>query len=144
MSLDYLQALQASLIKQRFWLDYSYQQIQTSTGIEHFDIEQFNQFENLCSRYARTIDFLVRKVFRCLDDVEFETQGTLIDVVNRAHKRGFFDDIKTIRDIKDIRNDIVHEYLDDGLQAVFIDIMRTTPDLLLIVDKSLAYIEELI
>jgi hypothetical protein len=26
----------------------------------------------------------VRKVFRCLDDVEFENQGTLIDVVNHA------------------------------------------------------------
>ena len=144
MSLDYLQELNASLVKQRFWLDYSYQQIKPLTNVEKFDIEQFNQFETLCSRYARTIDFLVRKVFRCLDDVEFETQGTLVDVVNRAHKRGFFDDVNIIREIKDIRNEIVHEYLDDGLQEVFVDIMQTAPDLLAIVDNSLSYIENLI
>jgi len=66
-----------------------------------------------------------------------------VDVVNCTHKRGFFDDVNIIREIKNIRNDIVHEYLDDGLQDVFVDIMRTTPELLVIVDKSLAYIEKI-
>ena len=117
-----------ALEKQLFWLDYSYQQLKDSSATDNFSIEQFNQFENLCSRYARTIDFLVRKYFRCLDDVEFENQGTLIDVVNNAHKRGLFLDIELIRQIKDIRNEIVHEYLDDGLQSVFIDVLNTAPE----------------
>jgi uncharacterized protein YjgD (DUF1641 family) len=96
----------------------------------------------LCSRYARTIDFLVRKVFRCLDDVEFENQGTLIDVVNHAHKRGLFEDIESIRQIKDIRNEIVHEYLDEALQSVFSDVLKTVPELIAIGRNTLAYVEK--
>lgn len=129
--------------KQLFWLDYSYQQVKGLSSPAKFSIEQFNQFENLCSRYARTIDFLVRKVFRCLDDVEFENQGTLIDVVNHAHKRGLFTDIELIRQIKDIRNEIVHEYLDDALQGVFVDVVATAPELLAIGRNTLQYAKAL-
>ena len=57
MSSAYLQELGVSLEKQLFWLDYSYQQVKDLPMPENFSIEQFNQFENLCSRYARTIDF---------------------------------------------------------------------------------------
>lgn len=139
MSLAYLQELTVALEKQLFWLDYPYQQLKATSNTENFSIDQFNQFENLCSRYARTIDFLVRKYFRCLDDVEFENQGTLIDVVNNAHKRGLFLEIELIRQIKDIRNEIVHEYLDDALQSVFSDVLKTTPDLMAIGQNSLRY-----
>jgi len=31
----------------------------------------------------------MRKVFRSLDEIEYENQGTLIDVVDNAHKRGY-------------------------------------------------------
>jgi hypothetical protein len=141
MSLAYLEELLGALEKQLFWLDYSYQQVKSLSSPANFSIEQFNQFENLCSRYARTIDFLVRKVFRCIDDVEFENQGTLIDVVNHAHKRGLFTDIELIRQIKDIRNEIVHEYLDDALQSVFADVVATAPELLAIGRNTLQYAE---
>ena len=139
MSLIYLQELSVALEKQLFWLEHSYQQVKDHCSPDKFSIEQFNQFENLCSRYARTIDFLVRKYFRCLDDVEFENQGTLIDVVNNAHKRGLFLDIALIRQIKDIRNEIVHEYLDDALQKVFTDVVSTTPELISVARKTLEY-----
>ena len=43
--------------------------------------------ENLTSRFSRTIDLIVNKVFRSIDYVELEDSGTLIDVVNRAEKR---------------------------------------------------------
>jgi hypothetical protein len=142
MSSAYLQELSVSLEKQLFWLDYSYQQVKALSSPESFSIEQFNQFENLCSRYARTIDFLVRKVFRCIDDVEFENQGTLIDVVNHAHKRGLFKDIEFIRQVKDIRNEIVHEYLDEALQSVFSDVVKTAPELIAIGRNTLAYVEK--
>lgn len=142
MSRAYLQELSVALEKQLFWLDYSYQEVKDLSKPEHFSIEQFNQFANLCSRYARTIDFLVRKVFRCLDDVEFENQGTLIDVVNHAHKRGLFEDIESIRQIKDIRNEIVHEYLDEALQSVFSDVLKAAPELIAIGRNTLAHVEK--
>lgn len=139
MSLIYLQELSLALEKQLFWLDYSYQQVKDLPSSDKFSIEEFNHFENMCSRYVRTIDFLVRKYFRCLDNIEFENQGTLIDVINNAHKRGLFLDIESIRQIKDIRNEIVHEYLDDALQSVFAEVLKTAPDLLAIGRNTLQY-----
>ena len=144
MSLAYLQELTVALEKQLFWLEHSYQQVKDHSSSDKLSIEQFNQFENLCSRYARTIDFLVRKYFRCLDDVEFENQGTLIDVVNNAHKRGLFLDIEVIRQIRDIRNDIVHEYLDDALQNIFIEVLNTAPELIAIGRNTLQYTQRYI
>jgi len=80
-------------------------------------------------------------MFRSIDAVEFENQGTLIDTVNNAHKRGLFTDIETIREIKDLRNDIAHEYIDDNLQDLFEDVMRLTPLLITMAEVTLQYIE---
>lgn len=84
----------------------------------------------------------MRKVFRCIDDVEFENQGALIDVVNHAHKRGLFKDIELIRQIKGIRNEIVHEYLDEALQSVFSGVIKAASELIAIGRNTLAYVEK--
>ena len=78
------------LQKQRNWLEFSLKECEKIGIKKHYSIEEFGKFETLCSRYARSIGFLIRKFFRTLDIYEFEDSGTLIDVVNNAHKRGLF------------------------------------------------------
>lgn len=39
-----------------------------------YEIEDFDKLENLSSRYARSIVFLVRKVFRSIDEAGFESR----------------------------------------------------------------------
>lgn len=139
MSIDNLLENRRLLEKQLFWLTHSFDEVEKIGLKQHYAVNQFDAYENLCSRFGRMIDFLVRKMFRSIDDVEFEQQGTLIDVVNRAHKRNLFDDIDTIRQIKDIRNEIAHEYIDDALQELFGDIVRLTPELIAIAENTLRY-----
>ncbi len=142
MSIENLLTNNALLEKQLFWLKHSYDET-TKIGLKaSYEIEEFDSYENLCSRFSRMIDFLVRKMFRAIDAVEFENQGTLIDTVNNAHKRGLFKNIETIREIKDLRNDIAHEYIDDNLQDLFEDIIRLTPVLITIVETTLQYTEQ--
>ncbi|MDF1827345.1 MAG: hypothetical protein P1U39_03605 [Legionellaceae bacterium] len=140
MSLEVLLQNTKSFEKQLSWLQHSFDEASKIGLKAKYSLKEYDSFENLCSRYARTIDFLIRKVFRSLDDVEFETQGTLVDVVNRAHKRGLFDCIEDIRYIKDLRNEISHEYMDDALQRLFEDILKWTPIVLDIADNTLRYI----
>jgi len=141
MSLDVLLQNTKSLEKQLVWLKHSFDGA-CNIGLKtKYSLTEYDTFENLCSRYSRTIDFLIRKVFRSLDDVEFETQGTLVDVVNRAHKRGLFDRIEDIRHIKDLRNEISHEYMDDALQRLFGDILKWTPVVLDMANNTLNYID---
>ena len=71
------------------WLKRSYT-ICSGIGVkESYTEEESDDLETLTSRFARVSDILIQKAFRSIDAVEFENKGTLIDVVNRAHKRGF-------------------------------------------------------
>jgi hypothetical protein len=129
------------LQKQLFWIDISFNEC-TNIGIkEKYSIEEFGKFETLCSRYSRGIDFLIRKIFRTLDEYEFENQGTLIDVVNNAHKRELFEDIDELRIMKDIRNTIVHEYIEDNLVEVFDEVLEYTEKLINIINTTIKYID---
>ena len=130
------------LQKQMNWLKISYEECQHIGLKQAYTVDEFGKFETLCGRFSRSIDFLIRKFLRTLDAYEFETQGTLVDVVNRAHKRGLFQDIEEIRTIKDIRNTIVHEYIEDELREVFDEMLRYTPKLLEFMSNTLHYAQE--
>ena len=130
--------LHKNLEKQVFWLNRSFEKSK-NLDLENLSIDDFDILENLSSRFARTLDFLVRKYWRALDSLEFENQGTLVDVVNRAEKRKFFDEIEQFREMKDLRNEIVHEYLDDKLEETFDDIREFSKILLEICQRSLDY-----
>ena len=131
------------LQKQLFWIEISFKECEAIGIKDEYSIEEFGKFETLCSRYSRGIDFLIRKIFRTLDAYEFENSGTLIDVVNNAHKRGLFEDIEKLRIMKDVRNTIVHEYIEDALVEVFDEVLQYTKDLVQIMNNTLAYIERL-
>lgn len=144
MSLENLQTQITLLEKQLFWLNYSFEQVAQIDLNIPLDIETINHYENLCSRFSRTIYFLVRKVFRAIDAAEFETQGTLIDSINKAHKRELFESVDVMRNLKDLRNEIVHEYIDDKLEAVFAEVQHLTPVLIQIVNNTLIYSKRLL
>jgi uncharacterized protein YutE (UPF0331/DUF86 family) len=132
------------LVKQIFWLDISFIESSDIGLKENYSIEEFGKFETLCSRYSRSIDFLIRKIFRTIDEFEFENQGTLIDVVNNAHKRGLIDSVDRLRVMKDIRNTIVHEYIEDDLVDVFDEVLEYSKILLDIMKSTSIYIEKIL
>lgn len=131
------------LEKQRSWLRISYDECSTIGVKQEYSVEEFGKFETLCSRYSRSIDFLIRKIFRTLDAYEFENQGTLVDVVNRAHKRGLFDDVEELRVMKDVKNTIVHEYIEEELTGVFDEVLEYSGKLLVIMQTTLLYLESI-
>ena len=128
------------LQKQLAWIKISFKECSDIGIKEDYSIDEFGKFETLCSRYSRGIDFLIRKIFRTLDEYEFENQGTLVDVVNNAHKRGLFEDIDELRIMKDIRNTIAHEYIEDELVDVFSEVLKYTSKLINIIETTLKYI----
>ena len=131
------------LKKQLSWLEISYNECSAIGIKEEYSVDEFGKFETLCSRYSRSIDFLIRKVFRTLDEYEFENQGTLVDVVNNAHKRGLFESVDELRVMKDVRNTIVHEYIEEDLADVFEEVLTYSQKLSVIMVDTLRYIEGL-
>ena len=130
------------LKKQLFWIELSFTKCKNIGIKDDYSIDEFGNFETLCSRYSRSIDFLIRKIFRTIDAYEFENQGTLVDVVNNAHKRELFEDIDELRMMKDIRNTIVHEYIEDELVDVFNEVLEYSDKLIEIMNNTINYIEK--
>ena len=130
------------LEKQLFWLEISYKECLNIGVKDNYTIDEFGRFETLCSRYSRSIDFLIRKIFRSLDEYEFENQGTLVDVVNNAHKRELFESIEEIRIMKDIRNNIAHEYIEDDLKDIFEEVLQYSKILINIINNTIRYIKD--
>ena len=130
------------LEKQLFWIEISFNECSIIGIKEEYSIEEFGKFETLCSRYSRGIDFLIRKIFRTIDEYEFENQGTLIDTVNNAHKRELFEDIEELRIMKDIRNTIAHEYVEDELVEVFEEVLEYTNKLIIIINNTINYLSK--
>jgi len=129
------------LEKQLNWLKISQDECRNIGIKKQYNIEEFGKFEILCSRYSRGIDFLIRKIFRTIDEFEFENQGTLVDVVNNAHKRGLFDNVDELRIMKDVRNTIVHGYIEDDLVEVFDEVLMYSEKLIAIIENTLKYID---
>jgi hypothetical protein len=110
----------AELVLARRHLNYSFQQVAglpaTLVGATE---EQLESVETFTGRFARSVDLLVNKVLRSLDRVEMQPEGTLLDVVNRAEKRGFLARTQELREMKDVRNIIAHDYAGAKAAEIF-------------------------
>lgn len=120
-SRELLAAALAELSSARRHLDYSFQQVAPlPENLDGVDEHQLESIEAFSSRFARTVDLVVNKVLRTLDRVELLPQGTLLDVVNRAEKRGFITRAGDLREMKDVRNIIAHDYAGTKMAEIFV------------------------
>jgi len=125
-----------------YWLNRSYRQCGPIGIKSTYTESELDNFEALTSRFARVSDILTQKVYRSIDAVEFETSGTMIDVVNRAEKRGLIDSTDQIRTIRDLRNSIAHEYVKESLIELFQDTLKLIPTLLKLVNYAKQYCQK--
>ena len=98
--------------------------------------EKLAIFENLTSRFARLCDTLIQKVFRSLNLLELDAGGSMIEMINRAAKRGLVKDRKRMRDLKEVRNIIAHEYTEEEPIKLFKLIHDSTSSLLEIYENA--------
>lgn len=59
--------------------------------------------------------------------MELEIPGTIIDTVNRMEKRGLIQKADEIRELKDLRNVISHEYEESHLIELMKECVGKTP-----------------
>lgn len=121
------------------WLRRSFDRCQAIGSKPSYSEEEFDEFENLTSRFARTSDLIIGKVLRTIDMVELMDSGSIIDSANRAEKRGIIDSVSGLRNLKDLRNEIAHEYEADDLQGIFSAVLGAVPELFGIAERIQAY-----
>ena len=123
-------------------LTYSYT-ICDKIGIkEDYAYEELDKFEALTSRFARTSDILIQKIFRLIDLLELETSGSVLDRINRMEKRDLISSSEVFKEIRRLRNDIAHEYIPEAIETIFKKVLKLTPYLMDSIEKVHRYCVE--
>jgi len=112
-------------------LHYSYQRRPESRVDQTYDEAEWERWDALTARFARLADLLTQRVFRAIDRAEFlPPEATFIDRLNHAEKRGHIRSTYTWKEIREVRNQIVHEYASKDILALLQDVVQHTPELL--------------
>jgi hypothetical protein len=110
-------------------LKYSYG-VCSEIGIkEEYSFEELDKFESFTGRFARLSDLLIQKIFRLIDDIDLESQGTIRDRINRAEKKELIKSADVFIEIRVVRNQVAHEYIQDEIQELFEKVLEYTPPL---------------
>ncbi|TWJ19308.1 hypothetical protein [Geobacter argillaceus] len=141
--------MQLLLVKELKLLDdarevllYSFNKCSAIGMKEVYEPEELESFESFTGRFARLSDIVIQKIFRVIDELDLDAQGTIRDRINRAEKKGLIVSSDVFVEIRMVRNDIAHEYLPEAIHDIFRKVLSLTPDLLAGVDRTITYCEK--
>jgi len=89
-----------------------------------YTFEELESFDSLTSKFARTSDIFLQKILRTIWALLHETQMPLIDVLNKAEKLSLIESSDQLIEIRDIRNQIAHEYLPEAIQELVPEVIE--------------------
>lgn len=106
-----------------------------------YSLEELDNFENLTSRFARTSDIYTQKIMKGITLLLREEAKTFIDRVNLFEKLEISaaEDLKLIRDL---RNEISHEYKMDDISEIFQSVLEYSDKLLRIIERTKSFVRE--
>jgi hypothetical protein len=119
-------------------------QLASVEQMEDWSPEALEKVEALTSRFARVVDLLIHRVLRSIDFYELQEPGTLLDVANRAERRGLVDSVDWLREMKDARNRIAHDYTGERLPELLSFCQSEMDTLVLTCERTADHIEQLL
>lgn len=106
-------------------LDYAFEKCK-ETGIKkEYSTEELMVWEAFTSRHARLCDILTQKVLNNILLIETQKKGTLTDKANFAVANNFIATIEDFRNLRNIRNHIAHEYMQEEPNRIFRSIFNS-------------------
>ena len=88
-----------------------------SIGIkESYSFEELESFDSLTSKFNRTSDIFTQKVLRSVWMLLHEPFAPFIDMMNNCEKMEILRSADQMIEIRDLRNQIAHEYLPDAIR----------------------------
>jgi uncharacterized protein YutE (UPF0331/DUF86 family) len=122
-------------------LEKSFNECQQAKEKKGYPLEGMDQLELLSSRFSRLTDFMVQRIFRLIDKLDLEIEGTIRDAINRAEKKGLIAEAETFIQARILRNRIAHEYVDEVMTEIFEEAVRLVPMVLDSVKRVSEYVQ---
>lgn len=123
-------------------LNFSYEKCLKIGTKDHYSDEELESFESLTSRFARTTDILTQKILTTVFILLKEDPRGFIDRANLAEKLEIIDSSSNLQDIRELRNEIAHDYSMRDITEIFDEVLKYTAFLKTTIDKTLSYIEK--
>lgn len=93
-----------------------------------FEIEE--SLDALSSKFSRLSDIYTQKILKTIIFLLREDAPTFLDRVNLCEKLGIIPSADEMIAIRDLRNTIAHEYLNENLIEIYMEIIRLSDSLL--------------
>jgi len=109
-----------------------------------YSFEELESFDSLTSKYARTSDIFTQKVLITLFKLLREDAVTFLDRANLAEKLSLITSADDLITIRDLRNQIAHEYKQEKIEQLFEDVFDMIEQLVSCLELTRKYIARLI
>ncbi len=127
------QLAQASKLLQR-----SYEKA-IKLDLESLSDADYDVLDAFTSRFGRTSDIFVRKVLRMIHSREaLDGDATMKDLLNFGEKVGLIASVEAFEIIRELRNEITHEYSARDFITLLREVIELTPTLLEAAKNALA------
>ncbi len=85
----------------------------TTDSLSQLPLEQVAFLDMMTMRFGKLQDIIGSKIFTLILDVLGEDAASLIDKLNKLERLGFIDSVNWWMDLREIRNQVMHDYPDD-------------------------------
>jgi len=96
---------------------------------ESYTFEEMESFDSLTSKFNRTSDIFTQKVLRSVWMLLHEAFEPFIDMMNKGEKIFLIQSADQMIEIRDLRNQIVHEYIPEAIHDLVPEVIELTANL---------------
>lgn len=109
---------------------------------EAYSFEEMESFDSLTSKFGRTSDLYTQKVLRTLWMLLHEPFVPFIDLLNKAEKINLIESADKLLEIRDLRNQITHEYIPEAITDLVPEVIENCVLLFQNIQQTLHFIKE--
>lgn len=114
-----------------------------SIGIKNqYNFEEQESFDSLSSKFARTSDIYTQRIFKTIFLLLRENPKSFIDRANLAEKLEIIPSADSLIIIRDLRNEIVHEYVSSELSRIYTEVLGQYSNLIDAIDTTKKFVQE--
>lgn len=102
-----------------------------SIGVKKsYTFEELESFDSLTSKFNRTSDIFTQKVLRSVWMLLHESFVPFIDMMNKSEKMLILRSADKMIEIRDLRNQIAHEYIPESIRDLVPEVIELTSQLI--------------
>ena len=108
---------------------------------ESYTFEELESFDSLTSKFNRTSDLFTQKVLRTVWMLLHEPFAPFIDMMNNGEKMKILQSADQLIEIRDLRNQIAHEYLPDAIRELVPEVIELSANLIENIETCKVFLE---